>query len=149
MKPDPDKKTARGWLRGWRLPALLALLILGELIAARALHRSKEELQDDLQTGSPTEKAFALHILANRDIPEGFDQRGIRRLMQNEEVFLRELTMTTNLMRFGTENQRLAYIARRGSTPEAYRCRFLLECRVGNKGMSMEQLDRFFEESAD
>ncbi|MBU0640730.1 MAG: hypothetical protein KKB50_17845 [Planctomycetes bacterium] len=133
------------WLRRYALHGALLAALVCECLAALAGHVSEAELRRRLESGTEAQRAAALYVLANRDIPPRLDDEDIRRFMRSDEVRVREIVMTTNLMRYGSEAVRRDYVAALGETEEAWRCRFLLDHRVGPTGkrLTRQELARF------
>jgi hypothetical protein len=88
-------------------------------------HRTRSELEDDLQNGTPAEKVSALYLLTNRDTPDPVQPQFVRDLLASDEPLLREWTMTTNFTRLGRPTLQLKYLDSLGDSPEGIRCRFL------------------------
>ena len=78
---------------------LLLMVLALEVALGFLAHRSQEDLVHDALTAPPRQRAYAMHVLANRDQPEIYDAQDVRRLMADEEALLRELAMTYDFAR--------------------------------------------------
>jgi hypothetical protein len=148
--PTPRVRKLAAILHG-ALPLALLLVLAGECWVARRDHRTIDQLQQALTDATPREQVFALYIIANRDQPEDYDRRSLRRLLRADNVLLRELMMTPNMMRFGAISLRRRFIEERLADPvEIFRSEFLLKYRVGNSTpITLEDLRRFLDATRD
>jgi hypothetical protein len=130
-----------------RVHAVLLAIVCAECVLAAALHRTEEELQRDLRTGTPRQKVYALFVLTNRDVPESLDAERVGELVNSPEVLVREWTMTANFVRMGSTRPQAARLVLLGGSPEGVRCRFLLDNRDFQAGvtrrMALSDLRRF------
>ena len=126
--------------------SLLVVALLGECIWGVFAHRDVDELQETLESGSSRERVEALFVLTNRGEPQIPDAGSVRQLLASDDTLLTEWMMTTNFARFGIPRPLSAYINALGRTPHAFRCRFLLNYRVGRRrNITMSGLKRFLE----
>jgi hypothetical protein len=145
----PQTTTGSDLRRGWRtcwLLAFLLVIVVVECFAARALHRTDEELRTLSATGTPAQQVYALFVQTNRGAPHALDQPAVRRLLQSDDPLVREWTMTTNFVRLAPPRVQEDYIAALRGAPEAVRCGFWLTYRIGlGQSMQLADLRRFLD----
>jgi len=143
------RSSISGWtirLKGGRLHILLLAILIGELLAARINHRAQPELQALLDSGPSRQRAYALFVLTNRGPVQPPDRETIRKLLQSDEVLLREWTMTANFTRFAPPLVQESHIGSLGGSGEAVRCRFWLYYRpAGGSLITLADLKRFLD----
>ena len=128
------------------MPALLLAVVVVECLWAAAAHRTDDELQRTLQSGTPQEKVGALYVLTNRDVPQRFDEAALWELLSSDNILIREWTMTTNFARLARPRAQRDYVEARRGSREAIRCAFLLRYRVGlGRTITMADLQQFLD----
>ena len=104
----------------------LAAVVSIEVAVWGVLHRSDEEVLRAADSGTPRERAFALHVLANRGDPVVFGQERVAELLEGSDELLRELAMTYSFARVGDDVVQRAYV---DAHPEAVRTAFFFRHR--------------------
>ena len=135
---------SRNGLWAHRSYVVLLAIVCAECVLAAALHRTAEELQSDLRTGTPRQKVYALFVLTNRGVPRDVGAESVRRRVNSDDGLVREWTMTTNFTRLGPTRAQETRLVVLGASPEGVRCRFLLKHREGQiQWMTLSDLRRF------
>ncbi|MBU0640728.1 MAG: hypothetical protein KKB50_17835 [Planctomycetes bacterium] len=142
MSAARPSKSRAGWLH-----AALLLVIVGECAVALVGHRSVDELKQVSETGTPTEKVYAIHILANRDEPQILTRDYMRSMLRLPDVLMHELAMTTNFSRLRPAYDQAAFVASLPEGGEKTRCRILLDSRLGLGGHLTPEKIRLFYDS--
>ena len=102
-----------------------------------------------IQSGDAREKAYALHVKANRGEPR-FNRRDVLPMLRADEPLVRELMMTTNMMRFRIERIRRREIAGWEDRIARDRANFLLDHRIRKvSAMTLAELEAFLDTTAD
>jgi hypothetical protein len=117
-------------LPAYWLHAVLVLILGVECALAVASHRSRSELERDLQTAAPAQRVYALYVLTNRDTPQRVNPQ---LLLDSDEPLLREWTLTTNFTRLARPTPQLKHLDSLGGSPEAIRSRFLFSHGIGKQ----------------
>lgn len=135
--------------RGYWLHLLLAAVIVAEFAAARLAHKTDADIDALIQSGDAREKAYALHVKSNRGEPR-FTRRDVLPMLRADERLVRELMMTTNMMRFRIERIRRREIARWEDRIARDRANFLLDHRIRKvSAMTLAELEAFLDTTAD
>ena len=123
------------------------LLIVGGggLGGAGGSERDGAEVDRLLETGASREKAYALHVLANRGRPR-FQKQQVQAMLMHDDPLVRELMMTSNMMRYRKEPIRRRAMSRWQNQAARTRGAFLLDFRIGNfTSMTLNDLRLFLE----
>ncbi len=126
------------------LVVLLLAILTAEILGWRANHRSASELWQTYRSAQPKTKIEALHILANRDRPRGFDQAFVDEILASQHSLIREFAMTYDVTRLSGKSRQRAYLTTLlPDSDEEVRCRFFL--RHQNSRFSRAELRSYFE----
>ena len=138
-------RIAKHFSHGCGVHVVLALLAAVTLVQARMSYRDQAELERLLASGTSEQKAFALHIQANRGEPK-FQKRHVAAMLMHEDARVRELMMTSNMMRLRKEPIRRAAMRRWSDEDSRTRAEFVLDFRIGNyKSMTLNDLRLFLQ----
>ena len=138
-------KLASFFRKGFGLHVLLLIVAAAELAAAGWSYRDDAEVDRLLETGSSREKAYALHVLANRGRPR-FQKQQVQATLMHDDPLVRELMMTSNMMRYRKEPIRRRAMSRWQNQAARTRGAFLLDFRIGNfTSMTLNDLRLFLE----
>ena len=131
--------------KGFGVHVLLLIIASAELAAARWSYRNDAEIDRLLESGSSPEKAYALHVLANRGRPR-FHKDQVPAMLMHDDPLVREMMMTSNMMRYRKEPIRRMAMRRWPDQAARTRAAFLLEFRIGNfESMTLSDLRIFLE----
>lgn len=138
-------RAARSWKRhGWH--ALLLTILAGEFLAAVLLHRPDEDLQAILDDGAGRAQVAALAVLTNRGDPIDVDAAAVQRLLNSDNMLIREWTMTANFARLAPPKMLLRHARSFGNPAERYRRQFLFKYAIGRRNsMKLSELARFLD----
>lgn len=133
------------------LPILLGSAIAGQYWFAQRSHLTARELDEALLNGSARQQVYALHVMVNRGKPPEFNRSWLRSRLSSDNVLMRELMMTPNMMKYGRTRIRRRAIEEIYTDPDAIiRADFLLAYRVGAyNAMSLDELRRFLDAASD
>ncbi len=145
--PPIPERSKRSALVHILLPLALLLALAGEYWLAQRAHRTPSDLAELIRVGSLREQVYAAHVITNRGDPPNFNRNWIRTQLTAENLLLRELMMTPNMMRYGKARIRRLAIEEHYTDKNAIvRCDFLLAYRIGNyTAMSLDELRRFLD----
>lgn len=130
--------------RAWLPHAVLAMLIGLEVAAFGVLHRTMSDLEALLESGTPRERVYALHVLANRGQPPRFSRRDLAEWFETQPPLVAELLMTHNFARFAGPRIRQRYIDEQADAADAARAEFWFQRQVSQRDwITLEELGDF------
>jgi len=113
--------------------ALLVGIIVIQFAVARCLHRSEEQLWGTWAEGSSLERAAALHILANRDLPPELGEDFALAMVRSDRPLIRELAMTIHVTRFTGDAIQESFLRGPMNLHLRQRCKFILTKEEGRR----------------
>ena len=85
--------------RGYWLHLLLLIVLAMQVALSRRAHKTDADIDVMVESGNPQEKVYGLHLKASRGVPR-FTRNDVVPMLRSDEPLVRELMMTSNMMRF-------------------------------------------------
>ncbi len=134
--------------RGYWLHLLLLIVLAMQVVSARRSHKTDADIDAMVESGDPHEKVLGLHLKASRGDPR-FTRNDVVPMLRSDEPLVRELMMTSNMMRFRNVRIRLREMESWSDSAVLQRSRFLLRYRIGNfDSVTYDELEAFLDAGA-
>ena len=117
--------------RGYWLHLMLLIGLAMQVVSARRSHKTDAEIDVMVESGDPHERVYGLHLKASRGVPR-FTRDDVVPMLRSDEPLVRELMMTSNMMRFRNVRVRMNEMQSWTDAAVLQRSRFLLSYRIGN-----------------
>lgn len=134
--------------RGYWLHLLLLIVLALQVASARRAHKTDADIDVMVESGDPQERVYGLHLKASRGVPR-FTRNDVVPMLRSDEPLVRELMMTSNMMRFRNVRVRMNEMQSWSDAAMLLRSEFLLNYRIGNfASVTYDELQAFLDAGA-
>ena len=135
--------------RGYWLHGLLLIVLAVQFTLALRSHKSDVEVDVMVESDDPYERVYGLHVKASRGVPR-FTRNDVAPMLRSDHPLVRELMMTSNMMRFRNVRVRVNEMQSWSDAAVLLRSEFLLNYRIGNfASVTYDELKAFLASGGD